>query len=64
MNSQNNVNPRVDLRNAIYNYYLAKFSEGNNFMPDDIHRDIVSVADDVAISFEDKIDESVIDLSL
>ena len=63
MNSQNNVNPRVDLRNAIYNYYLAKISEDDVFMPDSIHRDIVSVADDVAISFEDKIDDGVIDLS-
>ncbi len=63
MNSQNNVNPRTDLRNAIYNYYLAKISEDDNFMPDSIHRDIVSVVDDIAISFEDKIDNGVIDLS-
>ena len=63
MNSQNNVNPRADLRNAIYNYYLVKISEDDNFMPDSIHRDIVSVVDDVAISFEDKIDDGVIDLS-
>ena len=62
MNRQNNINPRVDLRNAIYNYYLAKFSEDDDFMPDRIHRDIVAVVDDVAISFDDKIDDGVIDL--
>ena len=63
MDNQNN-NPRADLRNAIYNYFLAKIAEDESFMPDSIHRDIVSVADDVAISFEDKIDDGVIDLSL
>ena len=63
MNNQNN-NPRADLRNAIYNYFLAKISEDDNFMPDSIHRDIVAVADDVAISFEDKVDNGIIDLSL
>ena len=62
MDNQNN-NPRADLRNAIYNYFLAKISEDETFMPDNIHRDIVAIADDVAISFEDKIDDGVIDLS-
>jgi len=63
MDNQNN-NPRADLRNAIYNYFLAKISEDDSFMPDSIHRDIVSIIDDVYINFQDKIDDGVIDLSL
>ncbi len=63
MDNQNN-NPRADLRNAIYNYFLVRISEDKSFMPDSIHRDIVSIIDDVYISFEDKIDDGVIDLSL
>ena len=46
MDNQSN-NPRADLRNAIYNYFLAKIAEDESFMPDSIHRDIVAVADEV-----------------
>ena len=63
MNSQNN-NPRADLRRAIYNYFLAKIAEDKVFVPDSIHRDIVTVVDDVYISIEDKIDDGVLDLSM
>jgi len=64
MENQVDVNPRAALRRAIKNYFVAKFADETEFMPDAVHRDIVSIVDSVCTDFEDNIDNGVISLSL
>lgn len=60
MNNQDNV--KSDLREAIYNYYLANLSE-ENMNIDVIHRTIVNISDSVSETFENRLDDGIIDLS-
>tara|TARA_Y100001972_G_scaffold38686_1_gene47724 strand:- start:13453 stop:13638 length:186 start_codon:yes stop_codon:yes gene_type:complete len=53
---------KSDLREAIYNYYLANLSE-ENMNIDVIHRTIINVSDSVSETFEDRLDDGIIDLS-
>ena len=55
MNNSNNLSPKQNLRENLYNFFLARITADKK-STDEVHREVVAVLDDLAESFINKDD--------
>ena len=60
MNNSNNLSPKQNLRENLYNFFLARITSDKK-STDEVHREVVAVLDDLAESFINKDDLDFLD---